>query len=160
MQKFSANEKGFTLVEVLISASVILVSVIALVGVHSLYIRTALSNSEAIKAAYLAEEGLEVVRFWRNSSWSQKVAPIPLGTSYGLTLSGVTWATSTNQYVGSFQRQVTLSAVGRDASGDIVASGGTVDPNTLLVTSQVSWMKGGATTTKAISTYLTNLYGN
>jgi hypothetical protein len=28
------------------------------------------------------------------------------------------------------------------------------------VTSSVSWWKGGATTTKTVATYLTNLYGN
>lgn len=151
---------GFTLVEVLISAAIILTSVVTILGVHSLYMRTAFSNNENIKATYLAEEGLEVVRFWRNVSWDSKIETIPLNTEYGLSESGTSWATSTNQYVGNFQRRISLSSVQRSVTGDIVASGGTVDPNTLLVSSQVSWAKGGATTTKAISTYITNLYEN
>ena len=151
---------GFTLVEVLISTAIILTSVVTILGVHSLYMRTALSNGENIKVTYLAEEGLEVVRFWRNVSWGSKIETIPLNTEYGLFQSGTSWATSTNQYVDNFQRRISLSAVQRNATGDIVASGGTLDPNTLLVSSQVSWAQGGATTTKAISTYITNIYEN
>jgi Tfp pilus assembly protein PilV len=154
------KERGFTLVEVLISAAIILASVVALIGVHSLYMRTALSNNESIQAAYLAEEGIEVVRFWRDLSWRNRIETVPLNNAYGLVQSGTGWATSTSRYVGRFDRRVTLFAVERNASNDIVASGGTVDPNTLLVTSEVSWAKGGATTTKSISTYITDLYEN
>lgn len=154
------KHNGFTLVEVLISTAVILTSVVTILGVHGLYMRTALTNNENIKATYLAEEGLEVVRFWRNVSWNSKVRTIPQNTEYGLVVSGTGWATSTNQYVGNFQRRISLSAVQRNATGDIVSSGGTVDLNTLLVTSSASWAKGGATSTKTISTYITNLYEN
>jgi len=160
MKNFKQTSLGFTLVEVLISASIILISTVAVIGVHSLYLKTALNNAESIKATYLVEEGIEVIRFWRDSSWNNKIKSITQGTAYGLTLIGSTWSTTTNQYIGSFQRRVTLSAVNRSASNDIVTSGGTLDPNTLLVTSSVSWAKGGATTTKTIATYITNLYGN
>jgi len=160
MKNFKQTSLGFTLVEVLISASIILISTVAVIGVHSLYLKTALNNAESIKATYLVEEGIEVIRFWRDSSWNNKIKSITQGTAYGLTLTGSTWSTTTNQYIGSFQRRVTLSAVNRSASSDIVTSGGTLDPDTLLVTSSVSWAKGGATTTKTIATYITNLYGN
>lgn len=154
------KNQGFTLVEVLISATIILVAVVSLIGVHSLYLRTALSNNEAIQAAYLAEEGIEAVRFWRNSSWSANIASVSLNTPYGLSFNGTSWATTSSESIGNFSRTITLSVVERNASSDIVSTGGTIDTDTVLVTSAVSWMKGGATTTKAISTYLTNLYGN
>jgi Tfp pilus assembly protein PilV len=160
MTNLSFKTRGLTLVEVLISAALILIAVVALFSVHNLYLKTALSNSDSIKAAYLAEEGVEAVRFWRNSSWNNKIETIPLDTPYGLTLSGNGWATTTNRYIGNFERSITLSAVYRDASSDIVSSGGTLDSNTLLVTSSVSWVKGGATSTKSIATYLTNIYDN
>ncbi len=152
--------QGFTLVEVLISSAIILAIVIALLAVHSMYLKTALGNAESIQASYLAEEGLEVVRFWRDSSWNGKIAPLSLNTAYGLSFSGSTWSTTTSRTVGSFERSITVTAVMRNASSDIVSAGGSVDSDTLLITSSVSWSKGGATTTKSISTYLTNLYGN
>jgi Tfp pilus assembly protein PilV len=154
------SQKGFALVEVLIASAIILGAVLALLGVYSLYLRVALSNSEAVKAAYLAEESLEAVRFWRDVSWNNKIAPIAKGTAYGLSFAGGMWATTTDLTLGSFERSIMISPVYRDASSDIVSSGGTLDTDTVLVTSSVSWWKGGATTTKTVATYLTNLYGN
>jgi prepilin-type N-terminal cleavage/methylation domain-containing protein len=154
------SQKGFTLVEVLIASAIILGAVLALLGVYSLYLRVALSNSEAVKAAYLAEESLEAVRFWRDVSWNNKIAPIAKDTAYGLSFAGGVWATTTDLTLGAFERSIMISPVYRDASSDIVSSGGTLDTDTVLVTSSVSWWKGGATTTKTVATYLTNLYGN
>jgi Tfp pilus assembly protein PilV len=154
------SQKGFALVEVLIASAIILGAVLALLGVYSLYLRVALSNSEAVKAAYLAEESLEAVRFWRDVSWNNKIAPIAKGTAYGLSFALGMWATTTDLTLGSFERSIMISPVYRDASSDIVSSGGTLDTDTVLVTSSVSWWKGGATTTKTVATYLTNLYGN
>src|SRR3989338_1492247 len=78
----SSNE-GLTLVEVLIATSIISAFLLALFGVHNLYLKTALSNGEVIKATGLAEESLEVMRFLRDSSWSANIAPLSLGRIEG-----------------------------------------------------------------------------
>ena len=150
---------GLTLVEVLIAASIILAFLLALFGVHSLYLKTAFSNGKVIKAAGLAEESLEVIRFLRDSSWDTNIASLAFNTDYSLIFDAGGWQVVTsNIWVDNlFERKVRLSAVYRDASGEIVSSGGTLDPDTVLVVSTVSWSSGGATTTKSISTYLTNL---
>ena len=153
------SSSGLTLVEVLIATSIILAFLLALSGVFHLYLKTAFSNGEVIKATELAEESLEVMRFLRDSSWDANIVPLSLGVNYGLVLDLGTWqATTTNIWVdNTFERTVVLSAVYRDPSGDIAPGGGTLDPGTLLVVSNVSWWKDGATTTKSISTYLTDL---
>jgi prepilin-type N-terminal cleavage/methylation domain-containing protein len=156
-----SRNKGLTLVEVMIASAIILTAVVTLLGVHNLYLKVAFSNSNAVKAAYLAEEGLEAMRFLRDLSWSTHLAPLAIGTEYGVVLSVSAWQVNpANKYVENFERTVSIALVYRDANGDIVASGGTLDPDTLLVTSSVAWASGGATTTKAIATYLTNLYEN
>jgi len=132
------------MVEVVIAAAIILGAVLVLLGVHNLYLKVALSNGSVVKAAYLAEEGVENIRFLRDVSWSANIS--------GLT--------STSTTIENFYRTVTLSAVYRDANSDIVSSGGMLDSNTKLVVSNVSWWRDNATTTKSISTYLANLYGN
>jgi len=154
----SSNE-GLTLVEVLIATSIISAFLLALFGVHNLYLKTALSNGEVIKATGLAEESLEVMRFLRDSSWSANIAPLSLDVDYGLVFDAGVWqVTADNIWIDdTFERTITLSAVYRDSSGDIISSGGTLDPDTLLLVSNVSWSNRGATTTKSISTYLTNL---
>lgn len=149
---------GLTLVEVLIAAAIILVAVMSLLGVHSFYLRSALENGAVVKAVHLAEEGIEAMRYLRDVSWSQNIAPLTNGVPYGLAFN-TAWATdSTSMVVGKFYRTVTFSSVERDAQSDIVSSGGVVDPNTKLVTVSVSWLTQGATTTKTVMTYLTNIH--
>jgi len=100
-----------------------------------------------------------VMRFLRDSSWSANIAPLSLDVDYGLVFDAGVWqVTADNIWVdNTFERTITLSTVYRDSSGDIVSLGGTLDPDTLLLVSNVSWSNRGATTTKSISTYLTNL---
>ena len=104
-------KKGFSMVEVVIAAAIILGAVLVLLGVHNLYLKVALSNGSVVKAAYLAEEGVENIRFLRDVSWSANIS--------GLT--------STSTTIENFYRTVTLSAVYRDANSDIVSSGGMLD---------------------------------
>lgn len=150
---------GLTLVEALVSTSIILVFVLALLATHNLYLRTAFSSGEVVKATKLAEEGLEVIKFIRSSSWSSGIASLSLETDYGLVWSAGTWQISeTDFYIdGLFERKIRLSAVYRNLAGDIVSSGGTLDPETVLVISTVAWPTSSATSTKVLSTYLTNL---
>ena len=163
MNNHSQNlNAGLTLIEVLVATSIILVFLLAFLGVHDLYLKTALSSGEVVKAAGLAEEGLEAMKFLRNSSWDTNIAPLSLDTDYYPVFVAGNWNVSTtNIFVDDiFERKVRLSAVYRDVTGDIVSSGGTLDPDTLLLVSSVSWSNTGATTTKSVSTYITDLNGN
>lgn len=156
------SNSGLTLVEVLIATSIILVFLLVLIGVHNFYLKMAFSNGEIIKATELAEESLEIARFLRDSSWNANIAPLSLDTDYYLNFSAGSWQVTTTQVLvdNTFERKVKFSAVYRNVSGDIVSSGGIIDPDTLLVISTVSWSNKGATTTKSISTYLANLLDN
>ncbi len=163
MKNLNKNfSSGLTLVEVIIATSIILVFLLAFSSVHNLYLKTAFSNGEIIKATELAEESLEVVRFLRDSSWNTNIAPLSLDTDYYLVFDAGNWqVTTTDIWMdNAFERKIRLSAVYRDASADIVSNSGTLDPGTLMVVSSVSWSRGGATTTKSISTYITNIFAN
>jgi len=113
-----------------------------------------------VQASLLLEEGLETARFLRDASWANVSVPAT-GTTYYLTWSGTNWATSTtaNVYVdGRFERTLRLDDVYRDGSDDIVPSGGTLDVGTRKATVTVSWWDRTATSTRTISTYLTNIF--
>lgn len=154
-------KSGFTLVEAVLSSAVILVVVLALISVHNLYLKSALSNGGSLKAAYLAEEGIEAMRYLRDYSWDQKIVSLSSAQNYGVSLTGSVWQTGlANQWIDGFERIVTIGSVYRDANKDIVLSGGTLDPDARLVTVTVSWPSQNATATKSISTYLTNLWNN
>ena len=153
---------GLTLVEVIIASAIILFFLLALFTVHNTYLKMAFSSTKMVKSAYLAEEAIEVVRFTRDSSWNTNIQTLDTGVDYSLVFeSGVWVATTSNIFIDDiFERRVVFSEVYRNSSSEIVSSGGSIDPNTRMVTVTVAWKNGTATTTKSISTYLTNLYDN
>src|SRR3989344_4620878 len=55
---------------------------------------------------------------------------------------------------GLYMRTINVTAVERDASDDIVSSGGTVDPDSKKISVTMAWSGRGATSTVTISTYL------
>ncbi len=149
------------MVEILITSAIILLTVLTLLGTHALYLRSALANTDSLKATYLAQEGLEAARFLRDVSWENQIEGRALGTNYYAGLVSGAWALSTTvSSIENFSRTIVFNQVGRNASGDIVANGGTVDPNTKLVTATVSWSQNGSQKSVSLSTYLTNLYDN
>lgn len=153
--------KGFGMVEAVVAVSVISAFLLVLSGVNFAYLRLAFGESNKIQAAFLAEESLEVVRFLRDSSWNTNLGTISLGVNYYPVFNGTGWLLQTNySTVGIFYPTVSFDAVYRDANDSIVSSGGTLDPNTYLVTSTVSWQERNATSTKVISTYITDLFDN
>ncbi len=145
--------QGLSLIEVILAMMIF--SVVAVMGVTTV-VHTFTVNrrsEEETQSSLLAQEGVEAVRSLRNKGW----ANLPTGT-YGLSTSGNAWSLSgTSDSNGRFVRQVQIAAVGRDVSGNIVTSGGTLDADTMKVTSTVTWpFYTGQNETISYSTYLTN----
>ena len=159
--RISKNNQGFGLLEVVIGLAIILVALLALVGTFSIAIKSTLSNVEKIQATYLMEEGVEAVKLLRDESWTDKIANLSVGTSYSLGWDSGTgkWSTTTPQYFGNFWRVFQVDNVYRDVNNDVAPSG-TLDSDIKKLTVAVSWLNRGATTTKSVTTYITNLFGN
>jgi len=69
---FQKSGAGFTLLEMIIAAFVV---IIGLVGVFSLITQTTAfvnSSSQRLTAAYLAQEGIEIVRNIRDANWLEQ----------------------------------------------------------------------------------------
>lgn len=158
MHHLFLQKKGFGLLEILIGSAIIVTGILALSEGYTLYMKYALANEKNIQAAYLAEEGLEAMTFLRDWGWTAKIKPLSTTTAYQLYWNGSYWTTvMTNQYVdGLFLREIRIADVARDSNGNIAASG-TYDPNTKLITVTLSYVQGRSTTTKSISTYITNI---
>ncbi|MEK7147820.1 MAG: hypothetical protein AAB758_00825 [Patescibacteria group bacterium] len=154
--------QGSSLVEALVAVSIFLVVVISVTSVSSFLIKNSLETLAKVQAAYLTEEGLEVMRLFRDVSWSNNIASLVSGDPFSLTFDGEGWdIVSVSAPVdGTFSRTLMLGDVYRDGSGNIVASGGTLDPNTKKITSTISWNSRGGLNTRSLSTYLTNIFNN
>jgi len=152
------SNQGFGLIEIIIGAAIVSLGVLAIVNSFNTYTQYALNNQYNIQTAYLLEEGVEVMRFFRSGGWASQIAPLSTTTTYYLVFSNGNWATTTvPQYIdGRLLRSVTISDVRRNSS-DKIDSTGVYDPNTKLITVTVAQYIKSATTTKTLSAYISNI---
>lgn len=147
------NIQGLSIIEVILA--VMIFSILAVSGVatviHSFSVNR--RGEEETQATLVAQEGIEAARSIKNKSW------VSLTTgAHGLATTGNQWAFSgTTETLGRFTRVVNVTAVNRNVGGDIVSSGGTVDPDTMKITSTASWaFITGRNEQVSLSTYMSN----
>jgi Tfp pilus assembly protein PilV len=128
-------------VEVLIAASIITVSILAATMVAQKSIYVSRQAFHTTQASFLLEEGAENARIARDNAWSN-----------------VDTLNSSEQ-IGIFTRTVVASSVNRDdTTKDIVSSGGTLDNRTKLITVTVSWSEGNTTISKTLQFYIIDIF--
>lgn len=158
------NKKGFSLVEVLVGVSIIMVSLVSIMSIFSSMLKLSVRDTPKLQAVFLTEEGVEAIRTVRDFGWAANISSLSLGTNYRFywnSAQGKWTATTTYALVdNTFDRTFSLASVNRDANFNIVNSGGTLDSNTKLVTVNVSWNDGSGTSTKTLQTYIFNTYNN
>jgi Tfp pilus assembly protein PilV len=161
--KREGRREGFSLVEVIIAASIITASILAIVGVYSTFVQKTFTNTPAIQAAYLADEGVEALKTMRDFGWTNNISNLTVGNIYRLYFSTSTsaWRATTSPALidNQFDRTFVLGNAYRDGS-DNLASAGTLDSNTRLVTVNVSWRDKNGTSTKTVMAYINNLFSN
>lgn len=180
--KMSGTKKGFGLLEVLISAVIIIMILAALVFIG----RAALSNneylSERAQAVYLAQEGLEIARQIRDTSWIDgenitkwnslvhfpsieppvnnrpyllEVFNAPfLLYEYGLIECDPTTCDSITIDGVIFVRKITVNTVNAPLLPN--STGTDLTPYALKVTSKIEWKFSGVDKTVEASEILTN----
>jgi len=135
--------RGFGIVEILVAVGIASVSLVSLMGLFNNYLKVCNNNKQNIEALNLAQEAMESVRAVRDDSWNN-ISNLTPGTIYHPVQQGTPpeWGMSsgTETINNFFLREIILAEVYRlDASGDIVLSGGVLDPDTKKVTVTVCW---------------------
>ena len=152
------NNPGFMMVEILVAVSIITISILGAMAVcqKSVYVsREALHETQA---AFLLEEGAEAVRIGRDNAWSN-ISGLTPGVNYYPTFSGGTWTlSSTPNTIDIFTRTASIANVNRDNTSKDIASIGTNDPQTKLVTITVSWGEGGVALSKTVQFYIMDIF--
>jgi len=158
---YCTGVRGFGLVEMLIGAAILSVSLLGISNFFQTTLRASSTTKSAIQGDYLLEEGIEATKIFRDLSYTNNFIKMSTTTDYYFTWSGTNWATTTmNTFIdGRFERKLRLADVVRDGNGDI-AQVGTYDPDIKLVTVSVAWSDPVGTTTRSIQTYITNIFGN
>src|SRR3989338_10113411 len=133
------NKAGFGLLEIVIASAVVGTSIFALSAAAVLSNRLQSQSSDKIRANFLAEEGIAVMRFLRDKSWNTNLANLFQGTNYCVNFSTITsrWSVgqSVEPYIVSlFERKISVDRVYRDLDDNIVSSGGAEDVDSKKIT--------------------------
>ena len=100
MKKNFKNKRGFTLLEVLIAVSVLVIGTVAAFSTITSTIRSTTFAKDKLIASFLAQEGIEIVKNIRNTNWIQ-------GNAWNQGLSPGSWQADYNDsalsnYNGAF----------------------------------------------------------
>ncbi len=167
----TSSRAGFGLLETLISFAIIAASLVTLATTNQFAFKVIKNSFEKTQANFLAEEGLEVARVLRDTSWSVHFEPLQPGIIYYPIFNATTstWALATGAALridDVFTRTLTVEEVyRRDADSQIVASTSpdakTLDPDTKQVTLSVQWDAGEVGERRVdVGTYIANLFQN
>ncbi len=146
---------GFSVIEIIFTAAVFLIFSSGVIFVILQGFDANRTGSEETIANQYASEGIEAVRSIRNQAYEKLINTASIGLTRSpenlWTLSGA------NNTFNKYTRVISIADVRRDGSGNIVASGGTVDPNSKKITSTVSWKASPTRNSSVVLiTYLTN----
>ncbi len=161
MRNKHKTQNGFGLIEIVITATIIVISFTAFLS-FILFSRSAtLKAQRNTEAVAVGEEAMEVVRKLKDDNWTTNIAGLTAGTTYYPKLTGTTWSlTTTNSNSSSYYTPtIVFSNIGRDGSFNILSSGGTNDPNTKKVVATVSWTDSGLKSVK-LTSYIANIKNN
>lgn len=157
-RKTSRSRAGTALIELLVALGVFgaLAAAVTTLSVDALW--TLHSGADYAGAVAYAQEGLEAARQIADRSWT-----LLTSGDHGVTVE-TAGAETRYAFVGSadtvdiYTRVVNVADVQRDASGNIVLSGGTLDPDTKRITATVSFATGSTRRAASVqlTAYLTN----
>ncbi len=152
------HKSGFGLVEIIVAIALfVTIATVGITTVLGSFSSNRLGDEET-EAALVAQEGIEAARSIVKKGWSTPFLATTCSGGCGVSSSSGSWIWSGTANVSSpFNRQIYVSSVQRNGSGDVVTSGGTDDPDTKKITSRVSWnFTSARANIVELVTYVTN----
>ena len=148
---------------------VLTIALMGVLGLAFLSISAGTLQEQVLQASNLTQETMEAVRnfrdgvAWNNDDFANEydgLGVVGIGVPYHPLMSSDVpprWQLiSGAETVNGFTRSVVFDEVRRNASDNIVTTGGTVDPNTKQATVTVSWTEKGRSHQVELVTYFTN----
>ncbi len=154
------KQKGYGLIEIIVVIAIGAIVFFSVEQYLNLSTRIALEDIKKTEALYFAKSSLEQARAIRDENWDNIYNLTP-DSAYHFeeNSSGPEkWiAVPGNRDTGMYRLWTVVSSVQRDnATDNIVSGGGTVDENTLKITSNVLWTTRSGIKQIELSEYLTN----
>lgn len=153
-------QKGQSLIELLMAIGISTILMPALLtGLYTTNTSKA-QVEQRTQAQTLLKETDEAIRSIRESGW----AAIATNGTYHPVINGSSWIlASGSATINTLTQSIVISDVQRNSAGNIVASGGAIDPSTKQVVTSISWLLPYPTSiqnTLYFSRYLNNVSYN
>lgn len=134
--------RGFSLVEIIVSVAIVVTVITAVAGAWQLYFRALHATTYQAQASLITEEASEAINFLRDQSWSTNIESLSLESRYFLTWNGSSYGLvpTRTEFRNGYVAEIGFSSVLRDSNGNIVNGGGTgtVDSRTLIAQITIS----------------------
>jgi len=160
---FTYSRRGQSLAEIIIGMAIGIFLIMAGIGLMVPAMNTNTQVANIQRSSALAKELLDNVRVWSEMNW-KNVLSLSTGTAnhYYLITTSSPFASSSGSETltvstTTYTRYFYTGDVYRDASGDIVTSGGAYDPSTKQIAVVYGW---SGSQTYTIYTYLTRNMDN
>lgn len=155
------NNKGFTVMEIIVVTAVMSLILVTILGLLSLESKISEQNRLKLKAIATLEETIESVKNFRdNTAWfSTGIGGLVVGSNYYPVIASSGWSfVLGTETTDGFTRSIIFSSVSRDADSNIESSYNSVndDPDTKKATITVSWNDRTGSKNETLITYVTN----
>lgn len=155
------TQKGIALIELLIVMAIITTGLVYLLGIFSFSLRISIEKEKISQANFMAQEIMEGVRNFRDSTdWQTNgLGTLTTLTPYHLEKTGppAGWTlVPEEETTNGFTKNVIFHDVRRNDNKDIVENGGDLDPETKKIIASVSWIEKGKSQQITLTTFLTN----
>jgi prepilin-type N-terminal cleavage/methylation domain-containing protein len=174
-------KKGFTLVETMVAISILMLGILGPLSIASTGLRNSLFAKDQVTAYYLAQEGIEYVRYVRDANYLDNKKPWLRGLdkctdAYGCTVDTEEWFTINNQVISkctspdcgdddllykiNSNQHYTHQSTGNTATpfARIIKVENTVDDKEIKVTSTVTWQTGAGQKSFTLTENVFNIY--
>jgi Tfp pilus assembly protein PilV len=154
--------KGISIVEIVIAAGIISVSIVGIVGAIQIYLKVVHQNTREAQAVLLLDETAEAIQYLRDISFEDTIGATDLDTQYTVYWNGTGYelATSTIMLPYDMTRTVSFEEVRRDSSDQIVSSGGSIDSETKKAQITITWPYKDENKTLVAEMLIHNTYDN
>ncbi|MFH0779398.1 MAG: prepilin-type N-terminal cleavage/methylation domain-containing protein [Parcubacteria group bacterium] len=153
MKKNISKRKGQTLAEVILALAIFAVFIASAGVLISSKFNSLNKINETAESSAVANAGFEALRGISMQNWS-----LLTDGEYGVEIQGGVWQlkSAPDTIENKYERTIMIAPVKRDANCQIVETGGEIDPDTKLVTVNVSWQMPPGNRTRSFSQLLTS----
>lgn len=150
-----------SIVEIVVAAGIIAVSVVGIVGAIQIYLKVVYQNTRETQAVLLLDETAEALQYMRDDSFSTHIKSRVLDNTYTVFWNGSGYELSTTSLALPYGmvRSVIFSSVKRDTN-DQLASSGLIDEDTIKATITITWPYKTETKTISSEMLIHNMYDN